>query len=182
MQIKLIPKKLYIYTKRRARVNNISQYVELIPKLFNDLYGIDNKINIHTLMQKYKTKDNTELFNSLLNDQSNELHKAKYISDRDKQEIININKELFNSITESNFLNLITHLYRSHDTQYGIYFSIMYATNDIDFISNFKRSNRPTSEDRIILYTTLDNFLLEIEKINNQKKFEASTKILYLNS
>ena len=66
---KLMAKKLYIYTKRRARVNNISQYVELIPKLFNELYGSNDKINLHTLMQKYETTNNSELFNSLLNDQ-----------------------------------------------------------------------------------------------------------------
>ena len=65
--------KLYIYTKRRARVDSLSQYVELIPKLYSDLYmNDDSTINsiLKKLYKKYSTKDKLQLFRSILLDLS----------------------------------------------------------------------------------------------------------------
>lgn len=174
--------KLYIYTKRRARINNKSQYVGLIPKLFSDNYNTSNYASKSNLMEKYSATSNSDLFLKMLNDPTNELQKAFYISPNDKQKIIDMNYELFNQMPNENFENLLTHLYRSHNMQYGLYFSFLYAYDDIDFMSKFNRSIKPLSEDRIILYTTFDNLLQEIQKINNEKNFDSMTEILYVNN
>lgn len=85
-------------------------------------------------------------------------------------------------MSDNNFFNLLTHLYRSHNMEYGIYFSIMYAKDDIDFMNKFNRSIKPTSEDRIIFYTTLDKILQEVVKIHLEKNLDLDTFIIYLNN
>lgn len=84
--------KLYVYTKRRARVDGKSQYVELIPKLFSNIYmGEIKKINIDKLNTKYNAINKLDLLTKLLNDPKNELNKSKYISTNDKQKIVQMN-------------------------------------------------------------------------------------------
>ena len=82
-----ITKYLYIFTKRRARIEGVSKYVELIPKLFGDLY-MNRQIDIPRFIQSKKEGvSNRDLFISILTDPLNNLFKTEYISEEDRHKI-----------------------------------------------------------------------------------------------
>ena len=161
--------KIYVYTKRRARNDGISQFVELIPKLFTDMYMANTSIN--NLLKREKIKLNNKTLLEIL---TFYLETPNYIDN-----IENVTPEDIKKIKDMKEA-LIQHLFRGHGMQYGIYFSIKYAKDDIDFISKFKQQPRPTPEDRIIMFTTLENLVNHVSTIKDQQKFKLP--LLYINS
>ena len=178
--------KIYIYTKRRARGDGIPQFVELIPKLFGHLYMMDERY-IKNFIEREKIKLNDKTLLEILTfylETPNYINDIENVTDEDIQKIKDMNIEIFkeSKIGNSNIMKeaLIQHLFRGHEVmQYGIYFSIKYAKDDIDFISKFKQQSRPTPEDRIIMFTTLENLVNHVSTIKDQQKFKLP--LLYVN-
>ena len=114
----------------------------------------------------------------------NYINDIENVTDEDIKKIKDMNIEIFteSKIGNSNIMKdaLIQHLFRGHEVmQYGIYFSIKYAKDDIDFISKFKQQSRPTPEDRIIMFTTLEKLVNHVSTIKDQQKFKLP--LLYVN-
>ena len=177
--------KIYVYTKRRARNDGISQFVELIPKLFTDMYMANTSIN--NLLKREKIKLNNKTLLEILTfylETPNYIDNIENVTPEDIKKIKDMNIEIFkeSQIANSTIMKeaLIQHLFRGHGMQYGIYFSIKYAKDDIDFISKFKQQPRPTPEDRIIMFTTLENLVNHVSTIKDQQKFKLP--LLYINS
>jgi hypothetical protein len=181
-------KNIYIYTKRRARVGGKSQYVELIPKLFGDLYDDYNNTFIQKKKQEMNPIDYENIENILeyfMKDKSNYIN---YIQNITKEEIESI-KKLNREIVKESFIKkdtnkdaFIEHLFRGHsDMQYGIYFSLQYAENDEEFIGLMNRRTKTTIEDRIIYYTTLDKLVDHVLEIKKEYKFDLAIISIWKN-
>ena len=67
-----------------------------------------------------------------------------------------------------------------NDMKYGLYFTLSYAENDIEFIKMFDRLNKTDGNDRIIQYIRLDKFLNYVKELDNINRFNST--ILYLNN
>jgi hypothetical protein len=75
------------------------------------------------------------------------------------------------------FDSLLEHLYLGHtNMKYGLYFSLMYTENDIEFC----RLNTTNKNDIIIQYIKFDDFIEHVKELNNTYNFDSS--ILYINS
>lgn len=82
---------LYVYTKRRARVAGNPQFVELIPKLFGDLYS-DREEGIENFIDKEKEElgDNFNTFSGILNyylNKPNYINRIDNASEDDKKKL-----------------------------------------------------------------------------------------------
>ena len=172
---------VFIYSKRRARLSKEPQYVELIPKLYNDLYNNDN-LSIEDIFDIKLFKEYTyyEIFERFLRDQTNLLHKSEYIDKNDIEHIIHINLELFKTIkfNEKSFVKFVEYLHRGHaDMEYGLYFSSMVADNYLDFLEKIKTTqNRlllPDNDQRILYYINLTDLLKHINKIKREYDFKS---------
>lgn len=177
--------KLYVYSVRRAMKNGQPQFVELIPKLFaelnikkevtpqtiiNDLYASNDDLKLND------SKDKRLLFGRLLENKKNILHSTTSISAEDLIKIVELNLSLFNNVKKHMFSQFIEHLYMAHTgMDYGLYFSIMYANNDLDFIERIKRSvNLDRMIDKkIVYYCSLNELLSVINDIDQNYHFDA---------
>ena len=179
--------KIYVYTKRRARSDGIPQFVALIPKLFSDVYMANTSIN--DLLKREKIKLNNKTLLEILTfylETPNYIDNIENVTPEDIKKIKDMNIEIFKKslIANSTIMKeaLIQHLFRGHgdEMQYGIYFSIKYAKDDVDFISKFKQQPSSTREDRIIMFTTLENLVNHVSTIKDQQNFKLP--LLYINS
>jgi hypothetical protein len=183
--------KLYVYTKRRAKLEKGPQFVDLIPKLIGYLYQIDEEIHINDFIKKQKEElgdkynNIIEILNYYL-DKSNYINDIENASDDDKTKIKNMNREIIQKIFLEPVSDIqknmfIEHLFRGHaNMQYGIYFSMKYAKDDEDFknkLGNISKS--PRIGDRIIIYTTIDKLVDHCLDIKRNRNIRLP--ILYLN-
>ena len=176
---------IYIFTVRRARLDNKSKYVGMIPKLFSNLYNEDEDLT-ETYLQEYRERlkgiSQNHIFEDLIHDKDNILWRSQYLTVKDKKKISNINVDVFSNdrFTNVEFIRLIEHLYRGHQTmEYGVYFGCKKAVNDIEFMEGIKHSHITDKDQRIVYYTKLDTL---IEYINEQqKKYYFDSPILYFN-
>jgi hypothetical protein len=151
--------KLYVYTKRRARVDGKSQFVELVPKLygtFYNLYDADSYIKQYVEKEKQQIEQKYDTFMNIINynlDKSTYIDKISNITPEEKDKIKELNREKIGElmIDDNNKLlkdAFIEHLHRGHgdSMQYGLYFSMIYAKDDEDFRikneSNYKTNTR----------------------------------------
>lgn len=180
---------IYVYTKRRARVDGKAQYVELIPKLYAELYSTNIDKDYFIDLKKSEMDDETyksieSILEHFLNNEYNYINYIQNASDEEKEIIKELNRE----IVRESFIDkdemkdaFIEHLFRGHDDmQYGIYFSLIYAKDDHEFMELMDRVDRTTKEDRIIYYTTLDKLTQHVLEIKKQYNFKLP--LLYLNS
>jgi hypothetical protein len=177
---------IYIYSVRRARINNENLCVDLIPKLFNDIYISSSEININEFIEKIKKEFNynnnkKEFIERMLRDEKSLLNQSKkYLDILDYETIIKLNLDLIDeNMTEYQFDKLIEHLYRGHDMEYGLYFTIGFAMNDDDFEDKFIKVNSENSDLTIVYYTQLNNLLNYIKQIDLE--YDFINNILYLN-
>lgn len=170
----------YICTVRRARLNGKSQYVELIPKLFSDVWLNENELpKIISSLDLRQSKN--IIFNQLLNNKSNLIYKSEYILPDDIDKIIKLNLDNFNNnhFTHKKFLSFIEHLYRAHDNmEYGLYFSIKWAENDLDFLSKINRAKLRENQ-KILYYSKLEKILEYVDK--KKKKLNIISSLCYYN-
>ncbi len=88
---------IYIYSVRRARINNENLCVDLIPKLFNDIYISSSEININEFIEKIKKEFNynnnkKEFIERMLRDEKSLLSQSKkYLDILDYETIIKLN-------------------------------------------------------------------------------------------
>lgn len=59
---------------------------------------------------------------------------------------------------------------------------MIYAKNDIELKEKLHPVDRPTKEDRIIMYTTLEELVDYVIKIKEKKEFKLELPLLYVNS
>ena len=131
--------KLYIFTKRDARLDKDFKYVELIPKLFTTFFENRSK-QINTQSEIYKKylrllesangitnkEEKISLFKNLLKNDLNTLNDTVnrgYIHTDDMQKIIKINLEMISKFLEDrpsidHTKKLISHLYEGHKRFY----------------------------------------------------------------
>jgi hypothetical protein len=201
---------IYIYTVRDIKNNADFYFPYLIPKV-SDFWSnsfeppSQGVKTIIELLNKLPNDDllmknlfNPRLINTLL-------EKTTYINDLDKEKIIKLNKLEIRKIMESDALaylplseqtketvdllktnfkkRLITHLLQGHgDMNYGIYFSLLHAKDDEDFISKFKKINDYKDADiKTIYFTKLKTLLTYVIEKDKEYKFENDTKLIYMN-
>ena len=114
-------KHLYIYTKRRARIEGKPKYVGLIPKLFGTLFNSidDIPVFISDFKKRYSGLSNKQIFNQLLNDSDNYIYNTDYIFSEDIQKIKEMNLKLFDTTVPDNiFDNFLEHLFYGHGIVY----------------------------------------------------------------
>ena len=101
-----------------------------------------------------------------------------------QERIINLlNKDYNkNTLPNSNFDSFIEHLFFGHgrDMKYGLYFSLIYAENDIELEKLFKKLKKTNKNDRIVQYSRFDKFLDYIKDIDITNNFNS--EMLYFNS
>ena len=181
---------IYIYTKRRARVDGITQFVELIPKLYSNLYNErdDKSKDKFIIGEKTRMGSNYDTFGGIIEyylNQQNSIDDISNITDDDKKKIIELNiKQVKNLAIKKGNTKVkdafIEHLHRGHDMQYGIYFSMTYATDDNDFKSQMIPTNTFTPDDRIIHYSTIDKLINYVIQTKTQENI--ALPLLYINS
>lgn len=172
---------IYIFTIRRDRINDSTEYTGLIPKLIEE-YTQEEKAFETEIVFNPDIDEQKKYFKKLLDNKNNILHKSnEYIDNEDIEKIINLNLELYPGFDNNyDFQKFNEHLNRAHYTmKYGIYFGLKRANNDEEFKNSineyFGEGNR-----RIIYYLKLNELLDYIEKINIRKKFMDYTLLLYL--
>lgn len=185
---------IYIYSIRRARINNKPQYIGLIPKLFGNLYTMNKDKQeqfLESELKSYESEDQTTIFANLLNSDDNYIKKNTYIDKKkiyidkkDQEIIINLNKELFKKMEPEMFDKFIEHLYRGHNNmKYGIYFSLAYADSDDEFLKNFKNlTDSETANQRILFYAPLKVLLEHVNNVDLKEHFSLKSPLLYINS
>ena len=179
-------KQIYIYCVRRAKIDNEELFIDLIPKLFTDLYNQEIDININHFVRCLKSKYNyneqnkKEFINKLLHDKTSILFNQN-INDIDYNTIVELNLNLINEdMPDNKFDKLIEHLYRGHgEMKYGLYFTIGFADNDEDFENKFIKEDPENPNLTILYYTQLPHFLNYIKKLDLQYKFIENQ--VYLN-
>jgi hypothetical protein len=175
--------KTYVYTIRDAKINSVTKYVELIPKLFDDSYRPPSqsvKRNFNDIDSTVVAQYQKKLFTDILNDSNNYINTSSTICEADREKIIKLNIDLYYTLEPKKFDRLIEHLYQAHlGMGYGIYFSIGYAMNDVEFIENFTRLYKDNSDQKILLYTPLDNLIKYVMAINDLNNF--CSPLLYIN-
>lgn len=63
---------------------------------------------------------------------------------------------------------------------YGLYFSLLYASDDLDFVSKFDRLENPMGvNQRIVYYTELDDLLGHAVQLDQTEHFKSP--LLYIN-
>lgn len=173
---------LYIFTLRDVRVDGVPKYPGLIPKLFSIMYGdpsitLSKVFDYDKMIEKYSQK---EIFKLLLKQKSvnvshiidqNLLQASRYLSQDDKDKLIDINLEYFDkeTFTREEYINLIEHLFMGHPTmEYGIYFGSRKADNDKDFLDSINRTVMHMKNQTLICYTKLETLLdfIDTEKKN----------------
>lgn len=163
--------KLYVYTVRDL---NDSKYKGLIPKLFDTYY------NLREREAKYKINKDMKLFKLLNYNASQILNyylNLPNIINFEQEKIRDLNLENIddNIETDEDKLEFVKFLNYAHiDMNYGIYYSLIYANDDIDFrLKTYMRN-------KTIIYTTLDKLTKICLKMKNYKKLDIP--ILYLNN
>ena len=182
--------KLFIFTIRDVREDSVSKYNGLIPKLFDSLMddtkNIENIINYDKIM---KTHTHSSLFKQTLEYNGtkshgpNLLHKSKYLSKRDKENIIKLNMKFYKEEDLSSkvkYMEFIEHIFKAHhDMQYGIYFGLRSADSEKDFLDSIN-GTKPTSKNQsIIYYTNIENVLDYVDKVRERVKYD--NPLLYFN-
>ena len=161
---------IYIYT-----IRDHNKFPYLIPKLFDSIGSVS--------IDQVSLRDKNMLIDDLFLSQ-NYLQYSQYIDDKDKSYIIDLNKELLSSLleTRSSKKHFVKHLFEGHlDMEYGIYFSLIHAENDLDFLSKFNRLNHFDKDQKIVYYTPLTNLYDYLYIKNKEYRFSDNTFILYMN-
>lgn len=161
---------IYIYT-----IRDHNKFPYLIPKLFDSL----GSVSIDQVSLRNKNMLIDDLFLS-----QNYLQYAQYIDDKDKSHIIDLNKELLSPLLEkkSSKKHFVKHVFEGHfDMEYGIYFSLIQAENDLDFLSKFNRLNHFDKDQKIVYYTPLTKLYDYLYDKIKEYKFSYNTFILYMN-
>ena len=182
--------KLFIFTIRDVREDSVSKYNGLIPKLYGALYNdpsmtIDRVLNYDKVM---KSHTHESLFELILKHKGsknypNILHTSKYLSKRDKENIIKLTMGFYKEEDLKNkdkYLQFIEHIFKAHSTmQYGIYFGMRKADSEKDFLDSIQ-GTRPTSKNQsIIYYTNIENVLDYVDKVSGKVKYD--NPLLYFN-
>ena len=182
---------LYLYTVRRARIKRINKYVGLIPKLFSDMFddsniesGCDTSNRTNVALFKNDAPALT-IFTNMLQDKSNLLYTSYNIDREDIPTIIRLNLDIYKKNESNNtydkFIKFIEHLYRGHgEMDYGLYFGSLNAVDDLDFLAQLQRHNVTDSNQRIVLYITLDKLLNHIDRLKT--KYSLTSPLVYFNS
>ena len=195
---------IYIYTVRDIKNDNEFYFPYLIPKV-SDFWPnsfeppTKDVKRIIELLNKLPNDDllmknlfNPGLINTLL-------EKTTYINNSDKAKIIKLNKlEIKKIMRLKDFeylllpnqkkekidtlkIRLIKHLLQGHqDMKYGIYFSLLHAKDDADFISKFEKMSHE-SDIKTIYFTQLNKLLQYVTEKDEEYKFENDTKLVYMN-
>jgi hypothetical protein len=195
---------IYIYTVRDIKNDNEFYFPYLIPKV-SDFWSnsfeppTKDVKRIIELLNKLPNDDlliknlfNPGLINTLL-------EKTTYINNSDKAKIIKLNKlEIKKIMRLKDFeylllpnqkkekidtlkIRLIKHLLQGHqDMKYGIYFSLLHAKDDADFISKFEKMSHE-SDIKTIYFTQLNKLLQYVTEKDEEYKFENDTKLVYMN-
>lgn len=181
---------LYIFTIRDVREDGKTKYNGLIPKLYDTLNVTDN--NIESIIDYKKIMEShthKSLFKQMvsykgrLGNTPNLLHQSKYLSERDKQNIVNLNMKFYKDDdfpTKKKYLQFIDHLFQAHQgMQYGIYFGTRKANSEKEFLDSIQ-GTKPTSKNQsIIYYTNIENVLTYVDKVKGKVKYDNT--LLYFN-
>ena len=183
---------IYVFSIRDARIDGKVNYVGLIPKLFDNLYGTNRKVSDIFDKDILNKKSKMEIFFDLLSDKNNLLWKdydnhtgifQDYLSLNDKIKIVYLNILQFKkeNTNKRDFLRLIKHLYEGHSTmQYGIYFGSRVADNDKDFLSMIKKEIKDYKNQKIIYYLEIDKLFDIIDSY--QMNYHFNIPLLYFNT
>ena len=181
---------LYIFTIRDVRIDGETKYNGLIPKLFHTLNetgdNIESIIDYKKIMESHTHKS---LFKQMvsykgrLGNAPNLLHKSKYLSERDKKNIVNLNMEFYKDDdfpTKQKYMRFLDHLFQAHHgMQYGIYFGTRKANSEKEFLDSIQ-GTKPTSKNQsIIYYTNVENVLTYVDKVKGKVKYDNT--LLYFN-
>ena len=179
---------LYIYSVRDARIDGRINYIGLIPKLFDTLYGGYQKFSDVFDKNELKQKSKMEIFFNRLSKQDNLLWKSygnyyeDYLSLNDKYKILYLNLLQFKkeNPNQREFLRLMKHLYEGHSTmQYGIYFGCRVAENPNDFLTMIKKEIKDYKNQKIIYYLEINKLFSIIDYHQNNYNFDSP--LLYFN-
>jgi len=186
--------KLYVYTRRIARIDGKYQNIDLIPKIFfskeiKELKELLDDIKTK-FIQKYpdiKLNPSNIYYFLLFDYQSDKLKKLKtdYLLQEDLYKIYHmvdkILKDQYHNYYDNcdNYIDLfIEHLLRGHeDMQFGLYFSLKFAKS----LEDFEKYNLGENEDNndIVYYHELIPF---IQTVNYYKQiYNFKSHILYVN-
>lgn len=127
--------------------------------------------------KQINTELKKEILSFLLRDYDNLLNRSQYLSEPDIEKIIDMNLALYET---GYLLDLIRHLYRGHDDmEYGLYFSIIKAKDDLDFLKNFKRSFPGNINQKIVYYCKLEKLLNHVDSV--KKEYALDSNLVYVN-
>ena len=181
---------LYMFTIRDVREGGSSKYNGLIPKLFDTLHQLDGGVeSIMNYGEIMKSHTHESFFKQLVSykgkygNSPNLLYQSKYLSERDKKNIVNLNMKFYNDDdfpTKKKYLNFIEHLFQAHtNMQYGIYFGLRKANSEKEFLDSIQ-GTKPTSKNQsIIYYTNIENVLTYVDKVKGRVKYD--NPLLYFN-
>jgi uncharacterized protein YlaN (UPF0358 family) len=113
------------------------------------------------------------------------LNSSEYIAKEDIEKIKHLNEAYLDEFTDlesdQDKYNYVTHLFRGHsEMEYGLYFGLLKAENDKDFLTNIERSYPRDINQRIIYYTDIENLLDYTDDVNIEYDFK--TNLIYFNT
>jgi len=177
---------IYIYTVRDIRIDGTNRFAYMIPKLYDYILGDYPNESVSLLIERLSDYTNDELLDWLFGPNCS-IFQSEYIIPEDILFLIQINRtmisQLLNSHPSRSFRKtMITHLFQSHgNMEYGMYFSLIHANDDVDFISKFQRIRRVQSDQKTIYFTTLRKLCNHIRMIDSIHTFSPLTLLLYMN-
>jgi hypothetical protein len=203
----IIKKRLYIYTRKVARIEKIYQHYELIPKLFynkdiyklqenpNDVTGRELFSGLYTdIILNFKKKHPRMKINASniyyflffeYEDESKHLTKIKtdYLKEEDKNKIWTlidyVLQDTYN--TRDELVLFIEHLMRGHEEmQFGLYFSFKLIKDDNYFLDKQLQLVEDNPSFDMINYMKAEDFFNYIAYLKESLKF--TSPLLYVNS
>jgi hypothetical protein len=157
---------------------DVERIIELLNKLPNDVLieTLFNPLLINKLLEKTKYINNSDK-PKIIKLNKLEISKIMHLKDLEYLPLFNHKKQKIDTLK----IRLIKHLLQGHqDMNYGIYFSLLHAKDDADFISKFEKMSHEI-DIKTIYFTQLNNLLKYVTEKDEEYKFENDTKLVYMN-